>query len=60
MFETGWQHPYIFVGCRRTSRLQFFVGDDGMLEHEGARLDLGNTRRIAIAYLARVRRFRVA
>lgn len=57
MFEvTGYLHPYIYVRCRRTGETyRFLVANDGTLEHEGARFDLGDARRIAIAHLARVR-----
>jgi hypothetical protein len=58
MFEvTSYEHPYIFVRCRRTfETYRFFVADDGTLEHDGARFDLGDARRSAIAYLARISR----
>lgn len=62
MFEvTSYEHPYIFVRCRRTfETYRFFVADDGTLEHDGARFDLGDARRSAIAYLARISRSRAA
>jgi len=54
MFEVlSYEHPYIFVRCRRTGETyRFFVPDDGALEHEGARFDQGEARRTAMAYLA--------
>ena len=67
--DRGWQSclklrvtsiPIFSSDAGEASRLQFFVGDDGMLEHRGARFDLGDARRIAIAYLARVRLSRAA
>lgn len=58
MFEvTSYKHPYIFVRYRGTAETyRFLVGDDGTLEHEGARFNLGDARRTAIAYLARISR----
>lgn len=58
MFEvTRYEPPYIFVMSRRTGETyRFLVGDDGTLEHKGARFDLGDARRTAIAYLARISR----
>lgn len=58
MFEvTNYRHPYIFVRCRRTfETYQFLIADDGTMEHDGARFDLGDARRTAIAYLDRVSR----
>ena len=54
MFEVvQYEPPHIFVRCRRTGETyRFEVGGDGALEHEGARFDLGDARRTAIAYLA--------
>jgi hypothetical protein len=50
----NYEHPYIFVRCRRTGETyRFLVRHDGALEHEGARFDQGEARRAAIAYLAR-------
>jgi hypothetical protein len=46
MFEVlSYEHPYIFVRCRRTwETYRFLVRDDGTLEHEGARFDQGEAR----------------
>jgi hypothetical protein len=54
MFEvTNYGHPYIFVRCRRTfETYRFRIADDGTVEHDGARFDLGDARRTALAYLA--------
>jgi hypothetical protein len=62
MFEvTSYEHPYIFVRCRRTfETYRFFVGADGTPEHDGARFDQGDARRTAIAYLHRNSRPRAA
>jgi hypothetical protein len=62
MFEvTSYENPYIFVRCRRTfETYRFFVAADGTLEHEGARSDLGDARRTAMAYLYRISRPRAA
>jgi len=62
MFEvTSYEHPYIFVRCRRTfETYQFHIAADGTLEHEGARFDQGEARRTAIAYLHRISRPRAA
>lgn len=54
MFEvTRYEHPVIYVRCRRTSETyMFLVGNDGSLTHEAARAEQGAARRAAIAYLA--------
>lgn len=54
MFEvSGYEHPYIYVTCRRTAETyRFLVGNDGAVVHDGARFDQGDARRAAIAYLA--------
>lgn len=56
MFEiTEYRHPYILVRCRRSfETYRFLIADDGTLEHEGARFDLGDARRTAIAYLEEI------
>lgn len=53
----SFEHPYVFVRCRRTGETyRFLVADNGRLEHEGAQFDLGHARRTAIAYLAGISR----
>ena len=54
MFEvTRYEPPYIFVRHVGTGETyKFPVGDDGALVHDGARFDLGDARRTAIAFLA--------
>ena len=54
MFEvTKFEPPQVFVTCRRTGEsYRFVVGKDGVLEREGSRIDNGDARRAAIAYLA--------
>lgn len=62
MFEvTNYEYPYIFVRCRRTfETYRFFIDHDGALDHDGARFDLDDARRIAIAYLTRISQSRAA
>jgi hypothetical protein len=54
MFEvTKFEPPQVFVTCRRTGETYLFVvGEDGALEREGSRIDNGDARQAAIAYLA--------
>jgi hypothetical protein len=48
------EHPDIFVVNRQTyETYRFTVGEDGALAHAEPRSDLGEARRIAIAFLAR-------
>jgi hypothetical protein len=59
MFEvTRYDHPHIFVTCRRTGETyRFLVGTDGELVHDGLRFDIGDARRKAIQYLFERRLF---
>lgn len=52
---TKYEHPYIFVTCRRTGETErLLVGDGGALTHDGTRFDQGDARRAAIAYLTKL------
>ncbi len=57
MFEvTGYEHPNVFVRCRRTAETyQFEIGSDGSLTHQEACYDQGAARRTAQAFLDRLR-----
>ena len=57
MFEvTGYDHPDVYVKCRRTAETYHFeIGSDGSLTHKEARYDQGAARRAAMAFLDRIR-----
>ena len=56
MFEvTGYEHPNVFVRCRRTAETYMFeIGNDGALTPGEARSDQGYARQTAIAFLGRM------
>jgi len=58
MFEVvGYENLCIFVRCRSTGETyRFEVGEDGASADSEARADHGETRRVAIEYLFRLRR----
>jgi hypothetical protein len=57
MFEvTGYDHPNVFVRCRRTAETYVFeIGSDGSLTHKEARYDQDAARRTAMAFLDRLK-----
>jgi hypothetical protein len=49
---SNYEHPAIFVRCRRTGETyRFVVESDGTLSDSEARFDQGDARRTAIAFL---------
>jgi hypothetical protein len=48
-----YNHPLIRVRHKDGETADFTVSDDGTVQHGGARFDLGEARRAAIAFLAR-------
>ncbi len=57
MFEvTGYDHPDVYVKCRRTAETYHFeIGSDGSLTHKEARYDQDAARRAAMDFLDRLR-----
>jgi hypothetical protein len=57
MFEVvGYENRGIFVRCRKTGETcRFEVSNDGSLTDSDACTDQGEPRRVAIAYLSRLR-----
>ena len=52
-----YEHPDIFVVNRQTyETYRFTVGDDGALAHDGPLSDLGEARRVAVAFLVQSRK----
>jgi len=52
-----YEHPDIFVVNRQTyETYRFTVGDDGAFAHDGPLSDLGEARRVAVAFLAQSRK----
>jgi hypothetical protein len=58
MFEVvGYESRCIFVRCRKTGKsFRFAVADDGSLTHGETCTDQREPRRVAFAYLSRLRR----